>query len=249
VIRSRLAIALGAVLMLAACGGAPQATPPPASSPLTQPRPSTSTSASPLASAPASTSASPQTPASSPSQPGAVKLTIASNSSQMDIVMHELLTGNAAKTNAVESTKAVSGAIMLDAQDNILPGSKLSLDVNSLQSDRQIRDGFIKRVTLQANQFPTVDFVPTHIEGLTGGLPSSGQRTFKLIGDATVRGATHPMTWEVTATFTGQGCEGTATAPLKLSDFGLTPPKAGPVIAVDDAGTIDLKFQASKSAM
>lgn len=166
----------------------------------------------------------------------------------MDITMHELLAGNAAQTNAVETSKTVSGSIMLDSQGNVQPGSKISMDLRTLQSDRQIRDNFIKRVTLQTNQFPMVDFVPNQVQGLDGGLPASGQRSFKLLGDATVRGETHQMTWDVTATFTSDGCQGTATAPLKLSDFGLTPPKAGPVISVDDAGSIALKFQAVRSA-
>ena len=162
--------------------------------------------------------------------------------------MHELLAGNAANTDAVESSKVVSGAILLDSQANVLPGSKLSLDLRTLQSDRQIRDNFIKRVTLQTNDFPMVDFVPSQVQGLDGGIPASGQRSFRLLGDATIRGKTHAMTWDVTATFSGEGCQGQATAPLKLSDFGLTPPKAGPVISVEDAGTIALTFQATKSA-
>jgi polyisoprenoid-binding protein YceI len=166
----------------------------------------------------------------------------------MDITMHELLAGNAAQTNAVESSKVVSGSIVMDSQANVLSGSKLSMDLRTLQSDRQIRDNFIKRVTLQTNEFPMVEFVPKQVQGLDGGIPNSGQRTFKLLGDATVRGATHPMTWDVTATFDGEGCQGQAMAPLKLSDFGLTPPKAGPVISVDDAGSIALSFQAAKSA-
>lgn len=252
----RAPLLLAAVLALTACDSSPLAAPPDASSSgasaVASPASSTSATraASPVSSAAASAgSAAPASAAASPSAlAGVVKLTLGSDDSQMSITMHELLAGNAAQTNAVESSKAVSGTIMLDAQANVLPGSKVSLDLRTLQSDRQIRDNFIKRVTLQTNQFPNVDFTPKQVQGLDSAIPASGEHTFKLVGDATVKGVTHTMTWDVTATFTGQGCQGTATAPLMLSDFGLTPPKAGPVISVEDTGTISLKFQATKAA-
>lgn len=166
----------------------------------------------------------------------------------MNITMHELLAGNAAQTKAMESAKAVNGTILLDTQGNVLPGSRIDMDLRTLQSDRQIRDNFIKRVTLQTNQFPMVDFVPKQVQGLEGGIPASGQRNFKLVGDATIKGVTRPMTWDVTATFGPQGCQGEATSSFKLTDFGLTPPKAGPVISVEDSGSIMLSFQATNAA-
>ena len=162
--------------------------------------------------------------------------------------MRELLAGNAAQTEAVESTKAVSGAVLLDPQGKVLPGSSIKLDLTTLKSDRDIRDNFIKRVTLQTNQFPSVEFVPNQIQGLDGGLPTSGQHSFKLIGDATIKGKTSQMTWDVSANFDQQGAKGQASTQFKLSDFGLTPPKAGPVISVDDNGSIVLSFQATKAA-
>lgn len=161
--------------------------------------------------------------------------------------MRELLAGNAAQTDAVESSKAVSGSVELDGQGGALPGSKITLDLGTLTSDRTIRDNFIKRVTLQTNQFPTMDFVPKQVQGLSMPVPTSGQASFKLLGDATIKGVTKPMSWDVTATFTPQGCQGEATSSFKLSDFGMTPPKAGPVISVDDAGKLEVKFQASRS--
>jgi polyisoprenoid-binding protein YceI len=162
--------------------------------------------------------------------------------------MTELLAGNAARTEAIESTKKVSGSLTLGPDGKVQPGSQITLDLNSLASDRQTRDNFVKRVTLQTNQFPNVEFVPKEVQGLPSPLPASGQAAFKLLGDATIRGVTRPLAWDVTATLSADGVQGQATSSFKLSDFGITPPKAGPVISVDDAGKLDMKFQASRSA-
>lgn len=159
--------------------------------------------------------------------------------------MKELLAGNAARTDAVESASAVSGVIVLDAKGEVMPGSKLTLDVTKLQSDRAIRDGFIKRNTLNTARYPNVEFVPKRIDGLGGPPPASGKKAFTLVGDTTIKGVTKPMTWNVTAQFDQSGCTGVATSSFKLSDFGMTPPKAGPVISVEDTGNLQVSFQAA----
>jgi polyisoprenoid-binding protein YceI len=252
-------------LILAACGGSPSAAPdvPPPSSAVgtagSASSPASSPAGAPAAAAATSSAASGATSAAagqsaavSPNgaSSGPVKLVIAPNAgSQIDIKMRELLAGNVAQNDAVESTKTVSGTVSLDATGAVLPGSKISLDLRTLKSDRSQRDNFIKgRFVLDTQQFPMVDFTIKQVQGLDGGTPTAGQKTFKLIGDATVKGVTTPLTWDVTATFDGQDVQGQASTSFKLSDFGMQPPKAGPVVQVEDAGNLVMKFQATRSA-
>jgi len=56
------------------------------------------------------------------------------------------------------------------------------------------------------------------------------------------------MTWDVTASFSPQGCTGQASTSFKLTEFCLAPPKAGPVIQVADGADLALSFSASKTA-
>ncbi len=262
---------LAAAVFLAACGGA-QSDASPASVATASPSSSAAVSASPVASsvvssapgssspvspsaasaAPASTNpsaaSSSSSAASSPSGKG-LKLTIAPNTGQVDIKVKELLADNKAQTDAVESTQAVSGAILLDAAGAVQPGSKISVDLTTLKSDRSQRDNFVKRSVLETSQFPNVEFVPLEIQGLNGLPPSSGDATFKLVGNATVRGVTKPMTWTVTAQFDQQGAKGTATSPFQLTAFGITPPRIGPVLQVDDGGTISFSFVCTRSVI
>ncbi len=203
-------------------------------------------SASPSAASAASSSSAPA--AQSAAAAGTVKLAVVPDASQVNIRVQELLAGNLGQTEAVESTKAASGAIVLDASGALLPSqSKVQIDLRTLKSDQRIRDNFIQRNPLQTSQFPTADFAPTRIDGLSG-LPTSGQHTFTLSGDLTVHGVTKPVSWDVTAQFGPQGLTGQASTAFKMTDFGLTPPKAGPVIQVADGGKIDFTFQAQRAA-
>ncbi|MBV8085472.1 MAG: YceI family protein [Chloroflexi bacterium] len=213
-------------------------------SPSAKPAASTAPASAAASTAPASAAAGAPASASA----GGVTIALNSNASKLDIKMREVLAANKITTDAVESTQAVSGTIKLDAAGNLAPGSKLSIDLRALQSDRGARDNFIKgRFVLDTGTFPTADFVPTQVDGLGGPPPASGSKTFKLIGNSTVKGVTKPMTWDVTASFDGQGCSGQATTAFKLSDYGLKIPQLPSVVSVEDQGSLALSFQASKT--
>ena len=126
--------------------------------------------------------------------------------------------------------------------------SKFTVDVSTLQSDESRRDNYIKRSTLQISEYPIATFVPSAVTGLPSPLPTSGEVKFQLSGDMTVHGVSHPMTWSVTATIDGNNLSGNATTPFKFDDFGMTPPKAGPVLSVTDNGMLEVAFKMSKGA-
>jgi polyisoprenoid-binding protein YceI len=99
-------------------------------------------------------------------------------------------------------------------------------DLTTLSSDERDRDNFVKRDTLQANQFPTAEFVPTKATGLTLPLPASGTFTFTLTGNLTIKGTTKEVTFDVTAKRDGSDLTATATAnpSWKFGDFGMRAP-------------------------
>jgi polyisoprenoid-binding protein YceI len=117
-----------------------------------------------------------------------------------------------------------------------------------LQSDESRRDNLIKRETLDTSKYPMAMFVPRQVQGLPSPLPSSGQITFQLLGDLTVHGVSKPVTWDVTAQFAPSSVTGSATTNVNITDFGMTPPKAGPVLAIEDGLTLVLDFTAARGA-
>jgi polyisoprenoid-binding protein YceI len=59
---------------------------------------------------------------------------------------------------------------------------------------------------------------------------------------------TRPVTWTVNAQFGNSSVDGDATTNVNISDFGMTPPKAGPVLSIDDGLTLELAFAANRQA-
>jgi polyisoprenoid-binding protein YceI len=128
-------------------------------------------------------------PLASAAPPGSIRLVVDANTSHASYHAREKLAGNDLPSDAVGTTHGVSGAIVLNPDGT--PNSDQSLvtvDLTSLMSDEDQRDNFIKRNTLQVDQFRTATFVPTQVVGLDTPLPTSGQQSFQLLGNLTVHG-------------------------------------------------------------
>ncbi|HLG70715.1 MAG TPA: YceI family protein [Chloroflexota bacterium] len=232
--KAALATASAAMMLAAAACGRPSLAP---AAKLTEPATAVQTAQQ----APSSTS---QTSASSaPAAAGTVALTFDSGNSKAEYQTQEQLAGRNLPNVAVGSTTGVQGSIVLTS-DSQLDGSasKITVDLSSLASDESMRDNFIKRNTLQTSQYPDAVFTPTGVSGLPAALPTSGSLTFQLDGNLTVHGVTKPVTWTVEAQFDGSQISGKATAPFTITEFGMSLPKAGPVLSVQDAGTLELDF-------
>jgi polyisoprenoid-binding protein YceI len=209
-----------------------------ATSPTTPSRPTTAPSAAPTAAAPSAASGA-----------APVRFALVAEATEARYKATEQLAGRSLPNDAVGRTKGVSGAIVLDPSGAVVAGeSKITVDLTKLQSDSGQRDNFIKRSTLQTSQFPTAEFVPTRVEGLSQPLPTSGEVKFTLIGDLTVRGVTRPVTWDVTAQAGPREVSGTAATTVTFQDFGMTPPKAGPVLGVEDELNLEIDFRAARAA-
>jgi hypothetical protein len=57
---------------------------------------------------------------------------------------------------------------------------------------------------------------------------------------------TRPVTWQVNASFANDQVSGTATTNVHMSDFGMTPPKVGPVLSIEDELALELNFTAAR---
>lgn len=182
-------------------------------------------------------------------QAATTTLVIDASASKASYRAHEQLVGRTLPSEAVGTTNSVTGSLVLAPDGSIVADqSKITVDLSKLQSDESRRDNFIKGSTLQTSRFPMATFVPREAQGLPSPLPTSGQATFQLVGDMTVHGVTRPVTWQVTAQFGDASVSGAATTTVNISDFGMTPPKAGPVLSIEDGLTLELAFTAAREA-
>jgi polyisoprenoid-binding protein YceI len=145
-------------------------------------------------------------------------------------------------TDAVGTTQAVTGAIVIGDDGKISPASRITVDLTTLKSDRERRDMFIQGRTLETAQYPTATLVPTGARGLPSPLPKSGSFNFELDGNLTLHGVTHPTTWQVTAQSTDSGFVGRAKTHFTFGDFGLTQPRVMVVLSVEDDIRLEYDF-------
>jgi polyisoprenoid-binding protein YceI len=180
---------------------------------------------------------------------GTVAFRIEPQVSQAIFRVREQLAGLELPNDAVGTTGAVSGQIVLN-QDGTLAGtgSKITVDLRELETDSSRRDGFIKQNTLQTEQYPLAEFVPTGVSGLPSPLPAGGAYDFTLSGPMTVHGVQKEVAWNVTAVRADPGLTGTATTAVTFGDFGMTPPQVPVVLSVTDQIRLEVNLVATQVA-
>lgn len=145
--------------------------------------------------------------------------------------------------DAIGRTSEVSGGIGVATDGQIIPGeSKFVINVGTLKSDRDMRDGYVRRRVLETDQYPTVEFIPTAVRGLPKKLPTSGAHTFDVTGNLTVRGVTRPTTWRITAESKNGQVTGNASTLFTFSDFNIDQPRVPVLLSVQDTIRLEYDF-------
>ena len=227
---------------LASCGGsedeetpAPPPPPPPAAQPTSAP-----------AATPAPTVA-PEEPAESEATDGATVITV-TNGSEAVYRINEQLANRSLPNDAVGTTSDLEGQIVFLEDGSVdAERSKITVGVRSLTSDSDRRDSYIQRNSLESNEYPEVTLAVSEIRGLSWPLPTSGEATFEMVGDLTIRDQTDTVTWETTATFTADGVEGLAKTVVTFEQYGMTKPRVAIVLSVVDEIRLEISFVATVS--
>lgn len=175
---------------------------------------------------------------------GTLRYVLAPEGNEARYFAREQLAGVSFPNDAIGVTKSMTGTLVVDGTGHIVPSeSKFVVDVTKLKSDRDRRDGYVQRRTLETEKFPTVDLVPKEVRGLPSPLPDSGRATFQLLGDLTVKGVTRPTTWQVSARFRGDTISGTASTGFTFDDFQMSKPSVSIVLSVDDSLHLQYDFR------
>ncbi|HEX8230063.1 MAG TPA: YceI family protein [Chloroflexia bacterium] len=146
---------------------------------------------------------------------------------------------------AVGTTNAVAGDILVDPAN--LPASQLGeivVDISQLRTDEPMRDNAIRRQWLQSATYPLARFNNAQISGIPATATEGQPFKFQISGDMTVREVTKPVTWEAETTLDGDTLRGIATTRLKMSEFGIEPPRLMSLEVEDDV-ELTLEFVAN----
>jgi polyisoprenoid-binding protein YceI len=179
-----------------------------------------------------------------------IRFLIGSTGNEARYRVREQLMGANLPNDAIGRTSAITGTILAYPDGRIVKdSSKIVIDVRTLKSDKDRRDGFLQHRTLETEKYPTVELVPTEIRGFTGALPASGPVTFQLLGDLTVHGVTKPTVWNVTARAEGQDIAGTATTAFTFKDIALDQPRVPVVLSVADTIKLEYDFRVTREVV
>ena len=167
--------------------------------------------------------------------------------------VREQLAGINCPSDAVGKTNVVTGVLVVGADGSINPAlSKLTVDLRTLKSDQDQRDGFIKGPRgLDTDKSPLAEFVVRRAVGLPWPFPSArpAQAGFQLVGDMTVFGNTSEVTWNAVATFRDQQVSGRANTEFTFEKFKIPKPQLARLLSVDDNIKLEIEFRLTRTPM
>ncbi len=174
----------------------------------------------------------------------ALRLVTADSGNEVRYRVREQLMGVSFPNDAVGHNPAVTGQLSLEDNGAVMADQSLfTVQAGSFTSDKDRRDGYVRRRLLDADSFPTITFQLASLDGLQGALPGSGDRDLTATGLLTIKGVSHPVTWQMHATFTPGQVSGTATTGFTFEDFALTRPRVRVVLSVADSIHLEYDFR------
>lgn len=187
-------------------------------------------------------------PAPDPTKPQKLEITAGTTARYK---VNEQLAGISFPNDAVGTTQAITGALIVNPDGTFAAGSKISVDLKSITSDQGMRDNYVRTRTLEAEKFPTMEVVPKKAIGLPAPMPAGNQAQvgFQLVTDVTLHGVTKEVTWNVVAVLGAAQVGGRATTTVDFAMFNMTKPTLARLISVDDKIGLEIEFRCTRSAM
>jgi polyisoprenoid-binding protein YceI len=187
-------------------------------------------------------------PAPDPKKPQKLEIT---QGTKARYKVTEQLAGINFPSDAVGTTEAITGAIVINPDGSIGAGSKITVDLKTLTSDQGMRDNYIQTRTLETGKFPLLEIVPKKTVGLPSPMPSGNQAQvgFQIIGDMTLHGVTKEVTWNVVAVLGAAQIGGRATTTIDFAMFNMTKPSLARLMSVEDKIHLEIEFRCTRAAM
>lgn len=157
---------------------------------------------------------------------------IASEESQATFTVTEELAGSGLN-DAVGTTNAVIGMLLIDADGNPLPCSRIDVDLRTLVTDESRRDARIQDA-LNTDQAPVATFIVTEVTGLDGPLVDGSETKLTLVGNLSINGVEKQVSWDATVTIADGKITGSASTVIRFDDYGVEKPVMGPVMSIED---------------
>jgi len=154
-----------------------------------------------------------------------------------------------ADSDAVGRTESVTGTLTVSGETGVLrlESASLTVDITSLRSDKDRRDGQLRGRGIQSDTFPTSTFdLATPVE-LPAGF-GSGDVAVALPGKLTLHGVVKDVEIAAQARLEADGTVVVAgSLPILFADYGIEAPNVAGLIAVQDHGTMEFRVVFAKA--
>lgn len=144
---------------------------------------------------------------------------------------------------AAGRTNQVSGSLVIDG--NQVTATDLSVDMASVRSDEDRRDGQFRGRIMNVSQFPKATFKLTQPIPISD--PSAGTVAAKATGDLTLRGTTKSVTFDVKAQRDGARFKVNGTIPITFAEWNIPNP-SNQVASTEDNGLLEFLVVFEKAA-
>ena len=220
---SRIALVLVATATLVSCA-APQAAP------------STPT---------ATSSAAPTPTASATALPSGARLfAIVAERSVATIRVREQVAAIPAPGDAVLTTRAFTGAVVLLPDGAFASGSAFAADLDTLKSNEPLRDEWIKFNTLNTRIYPRAEFTLARVSGIPMPLAAQGEWAATLEGTMKIHGVERPLVWPVQVTRSAGEVRVRGGTAFKFGDYGMAVPANRLILSVVDDVRLEIDLVA-----
>jgi polyisoprenoid-binding protein YceI len=160
--------------------------------------------------------------------------------------VREQLASLSAPSDAVGRTSSISGSATISQSGTTytVAAATITVNVNTLTSDRAMRDQRIHQMGLESDRYPTATFVLTTPMTLPAEATSGQAVNVSATGQLTIHGVTQTVTIPMQARLNGTQVEIAGSITFPFSQFGMTPPSIGGFVTVQNNATMefDLKF-------
>jgi polyisoprenoid-binding protein YceI len=218
---SRIALALAATVALISCA-APAASPP----------------------APTATSSELATPTASALPAGARRFAIVTEHSVATIRVREQVAAIPAPGDAVLTTRAFSGSVILLPDGSFASGSAFAVDLDTLKSDEPLRDEWIKFNTLNTRVYPRAEFTLERVSGIPMPIAAQGEWSATLEGTTKIHGVERRLVWPVQVTRSSGEVRVRGATAFHFGDYGMAVPANRLILSVVDDVRLEIDLVA-----
>lgn len=193
--------------------------------------------------------ARPATPSPSASAlpAGAIRFAITSEGSLATVRVREQIAGVPLPGEAVLTTDALSGELVLLADGTFAVGSTIAVDLDTLHSDSALRDEWIKVNTLETGRYRQATFTAMSIAGIPLPLPAAGTWEAQLHGTMRIRDRERALAWDLMVTRSADEVRARGAITFAFGDYGMAVPANRMILSVVDEVRLTIDVRAAET--